>query len=102
VTRTERIDCRNCGGDGYSLAGGPCPACKGTGKVERPDPFYRMRLRPGDAERPAFIIVREPEAGGFVSVRMTLRQFAEFRRRQRLAFPSRGSPRAVLVGDLLA
>jgi hypothetical protein len=33
-------DCRNCGGDGYSMAGGPCPACKGTGKEPEPDPLF--------------------------------------------------------------
>jgi Zn finger protein HypA/HybF involved in hydrogenase expression len=27
-----QVDCRNCGGDEYSIEGGPCPACKGTGK----------------------------------------------------------------------
>jgi hypothetical protein len=25
-------DCHNCGGDGYSVEGGDCPACKGTGR----------------------------------------------------------------------
>jgi ribosomal protein L37E len=27
-----RIDCRNCGGDGYSINGGDCPACNGSGR----------------------------------------------------------------------
>jgi len=27
-----RVDCRNCGGDGFSALGGDCPACKGTGR----------------------------------------------------------------------
>lgn len=27
----NRTDCRNCGGDGFSIEGGDCPACKGTG-----------------------------------------------------------------------
>ena len=27
----DRIECGNCGGDGFSLEGGDCPACKGTG-----------------------------------------------------------------------
>lgn len=27
------VACRNCGGDGFSIEGGPCPACYGEGKV---------------------------------------------------------------------
>lgn len=30
---TERRDCYNCGGGGFSVEGGDCPACKGTGKI---------------------------------------------------------------------
>lgn len=25
-------ECRNCGGDGWSTEGGPCPACQGSGR----------------------------------------------------------------------
>ena len=27
--------CPNCGGDGWSMEGGDCPACDGTGRVAR-------------------------------------------------------------------
>jgi DnaJ-class molecular chaperone len=26
-----RVDCRVCGGDGFSIEGGPCRACDGSG-----------------------------------------------------------------------
>lgn len=29
----DKHDCYNCGGDGYSVEGGDCPACKGEGRV---------------------------------------------------------------------
>lgn len=34
----KKIDCRVCGGDGYSTEGGDCRACKGTGKTSEKDP----------------------------------------------------------------
>ena len=36
--------CTNCGGDGYSVEGGPCPACGGSGKSGTPLPKERKRL----------------------------------------------------------
>jgi len=29
----DRIDCRNCGGDGFTLNSPSCPACNGTGRT---------------------------------------------------------------------
>jgi hypothetical protein len=57
-----------------------------------------MRLRPGDTERPAFVIVRQLQAGKWVSIRMLLRQYVEHRRYWRER--GREDDPAVLVGDL--
>ena len=39
-----KIDCPNCGGDSFSVEGGDCRACKGTGKVESFSTFFRDRV----------------------------------------------------------
>lgn len=33
MKRGEMHDCRNCGGDGYTIDAPECPACKGEGRV---------------------------------------------------------------------
>jgi RecJ-like exonuclease len=44
VNGSRYPDCVNCGGDGYSALGGPCPACEGTGR-EGPGKFAAKHER---------------------------------------------------------
>ena len=43
VNGSQHPDCPNCGGQGTRQEGGPCPACKGTGR----EPGLRPHLRQG-------------------------------------------------------
>jgi DnaJ-class molecular chaperone len=47
MKRGEMHDCRNCGGDGYTIDSPTCPACDGEGRVPY-TPLVRVTHNPSD------------------------------------------------------
>lgn len=67
-----KVDCRNCGGDGYTINAPTCPACGGAGQV-RPRPLPRRRVATGgtvtgsgatSVDAAALVAGRHPEISG--------------------------------------